>query len=147
MHKTFKTIGFFYAFIFGDCDKMHKIAIAMQKLCRSYAEVMQKLCCICTFEVFLAQTIISFIDCEEGMSSDNSPPPLFSESDGDSASDIEAEANINAGSGIPSAGTVLAFNTATQGSTSMPGSDVRVFPNITHNMHRDTFTFQSVHKH
>lgn len=137
MHKTFKTIGFFDDFIFGDCDKMHKIAIAMQKLC-----------CICTFEVFLlAQTIISFIDCEEGTSSDNSPPPLFSESDGDSASDIEAEANINAGSGIPSAGTVLAFNTATQGSTSMPGSDVRVFPNITHNMHRDTFTFQSVHKH
>ena len=95
----------------------------------------------------LAQTIIWLIDCEEGMAREVSPSSLFSAPNGESESDIEAEANISAGSGIPQSGTVLAFNTATQGSTLMPGSDVRVFPNITHNMHRDTFAFQSVHKH
>ena len=79
---------------------------------------------------------------------------LFSEDADDSRTSDDGKSDSNddnepSGSGIPPSGTVLAFSTEARGTT-MPaatGRDLPVFPSITHNMHRDTFTFQSVHRH
>lgn len=78
---------------------------------------------------------------------------LFSDDDDlntvDASASDSVEDNGARNSGIPSSGTVLAFSTAGHGTTTPAGSgrDLPVFPSIIHNMHRDTFTFQSVHRH
>lgn len=153
------------------CIELHHTAIITQKLCRCYAVVTSfQLSCrkLCINQSFLSAWWFKCFFVEEGpfwlctdrvlnhhMASPEpkgSPESLFSDDDdlntGDASVSDSVEDNGARSSGIPS-GTVLAFSTVGYGTTTPAGSggDLPVFPSIIHNMHRDTFSFQSVHRH